>query len=213
MHVRASGDGVQRPHGHHVLVHRIRAPRRQDRPARRRLGAGALRGEVRAQLPRAEAGLRERDGRLHPPEPDQDAAGGRPRPQEDARPGQPREHPPVQARALGAALGVRPQRHAAAGQEAQAGARAAGRRDRQRARLLLDARADPRRLPRRLPQGPAAALAAGGGAGRRARRRGEVQLPARRRAPPLRALRDQALLHHPQGAVRARHAARRRAGD
>ena len=37
--------------------------------------------------------------------------------------------------------------------------------------------------------------------------RGHVQLPARRRAPPVRALRDQALLHRAQGAVRARDAA------
>ncbi len=85
-------------------------------PARRRLGAGALRRQVRAQLPRADAGLHQPDGRVHPPEPDQDAARGRARAQEDPGPRLAGEHPPVQARAVGAPLGVRPQRHAAADQ-------------------------------------------------------------------------------------------------
>ena len=63
------------------------------------------------------------------------------------------------------------------------------------------------------PKDPQAALAGDRGARRRARRRREVQFPARRRAPPLRAVWDQALLPHPQGALRARDAARRRDGD
>ena len=62
------------------------------------------------------------------------------------------------------------------------------------------------------PPSPAATRARRGAsgrdrrAGRRAGRRGQVQLPARRRAPPLRALRHEALLHRPQGAVRPRDA-------
>ena len=85
-HVRAHGDGVQRPHRHRLLVHRVRAARRQDRSARRRLGRRALRRPVRAQLPRAQARLPERAGRVHPPEPHQDAARHRARAQEDPRP-------------------------------------------------------------------------------------------------------------------------------
>ena len=70
-----------------------------------------------------------------------------------------------------------------------------------------------RRVPGRLSQGSAPAVAGDRGHGPRAGRRGEVQLPARRRAAPVRPLRHQALLHHPQGAVRARDAARRRDAD
>ena len=119
-HVRAARDGMQCPHGHRVLVHRVRAARRQDGATRGRLGAGALRRQVRAQLPGVHAGVRQRDGRLHPPPSDQDVAGDRARPPQDARARVAGEHAPVQARVVGAALVVRAQRHAAQRQAAAA---------------------------------------------------------------------------------------------
>ena len=172
-HVRATGDGVQRPHGHRVLVHGFRAAGREDRAPRRRLGSGALRRQVRAQLPGTDARLHQRHGRVHPQAPDQDAAGDRARAPEDARARVAGEHAPVQARVVGPPLHVRAQRDPAAREAPPAARRAPAGRDRQRARLLLDDRTAARRLPRRLSPAAAAAVAGDRRAGAHAGRRRE----------------------------------------
>ena len=171
-------------------------------------------GQVRAQLPRADARLHQRHGRVHPQAPDQDAAGDRPRAPEDPRARVAREHAPVQARAVGPPLRVRAQRHAAA-RQAAAGCASSARSARPTASTpsagCSNSCAPP--SPTAIPRQPRRLWQRDRRAGRHAGRRGEVQLPARRRAPPVRALRDQALPHRPQGAVRARDAARRRDAD
>ena len=193
LHVRVARDGVQRPDGHRVLVLGTRAARRREGPARRWLGPRALRRQRGALVPRAaRRGEARRSRRYVRAESDQDAARDRARPQAHARRGHAREHPSVRARAVGTELDVRAQRH---GQEAEA-PRArpvrADRQHRQRARVLRAARGAPARSFTTYPKTPAQAVARRSRSCRRDRQRRHVQLPARRRPLPLRALRDEA---------------------
>ena len=205
-HVRAHGDGVQPPHRHHLLVHRIRASRGKTGPHADGWGVALYEGKFASSFleprPACESAMANfiRDNPIKTL-----LAVAHVRKKTRGRASLENTHPFKRVlwgrHWVFAHNGTLPhvKKHKLRVEEA-------ARRDRQRARLLLDDRTHPRRLPGRLSQGSAAALAAGGRARRRARRRREVQLSARRRPPPLRALRNQALLHHPQGAVRTRHA-------
>ena len=124
-----------------------------------------------------------------------------------------REHPPVQARAVGAALGLRPQRHAAARAAAQA-ARSSTPSARPTASTPSAGCSSSCAQP-----SPAVTRASRGGCGRRSRswrrssapRASSTSCSADGRHLYARCG-DQALLHHPPGALRPRHAARRRDG-
>ena len=152
----------------------LRHARRQDRAARRRLGAGALRGPRRARLPRADARLRRARSRASSRDnPIKTLLAIGARAQADARHGVARQHPPVRARAVGPALGLRAQRHAARACASASSARFEPRSATPTASTPSAACSSALRaaLPGGYPKRAARAVAGGGRAGRRAGRR------------------------------------------
>ena len=136
-HVPAARDELQHAHRRDLQLHGVRPARRPHRPPRRRLGHRLFRGRRPAPLRGPPAGLRLAGGRADPPLSDQEPQRHRPHPQGHAGRGGAGELPSLRARAVGPLLGVRAQRQPGELPAAPARELPAGRRDRQRARVLL----------------------------------------------------------------------------